>query len=37
MVMPLRSPGMNLKFAYLANPEGHVIGISKGMAQAPGA
>jgi len=36
-VMPATEiPGMNLKFAYLADPEGHVIGISKGMAQAPG-
>jgi len=37
-VMPATEiPGMNLKFAYLTDPEGHVIGISKGMAQAAGA
>ncbi len=34
-VMPVTDiPGMNLKFAYFTDPEGHVIGISKGMAQA---
>jgi hypothetical protein len=27
-------PGMNLKFAYVTDPEGHVIGISHGMVQA---
>jgi len=36
-VMPATEiPGMNLKFAYLTDPEGHVIGISKGMAQPAG-
>ena len=36
-VMPATDiPGMNLKFAYFTDPEGHVIGISKGMAQAAG-
>lgn len=37
-VMPATEiPGMNLKFAYVADPEGHVIGLSKGMGQASGA
>ncbi len=36
-VMPATEiPGMHLKFAYLTDPEGHVIGISKGMAQPTG-
>lgn len=36
-VMPATDiPGMNIKFAYLADPEGHVIGISKGMAGSQG-
>lgn len=36
-VMPATDiPGMNLKFAYFTDPEGHVIGLSKGMAQAAG-
>ena len=29
-------PGMDLKFAYFTDPEGHVIGLSKGMAQMAG-
>jgi predicted enzyme related to lactoylglutathione lyase len=33
-VMPATAiPGMDLKFAYFTDPEGHVIGLSKGMAQ----
>ena len=37
-VMPATEiPGMNLTFAYLSDPEGHVIGISKGMSQPAGA
>jgi predicted enzyme related to lactoylglutathione lyase len=31
---PTPIPGMNLKFAYFSDPEGHVIGLSKGMASA---
>lgn len=33
---PTAIPGMELKFAYFADPEGHVIGLSKGMAGAAG-
>ena len=33
---PAAIPGMELKFAYFADPEGHVIGLSKGMAGAAG-
>jgi uncharacterized protein len=34
-VMPATPiPGMDLKFAYFSDPEGHVIGLSKGMASA---
>jgi predicted enzyme related to lactoylglutathione lyase len=29
---PTAIPGMDLKFAYFADPDGHVIGLSKGMA-----
>lgn len=31
---PTVIPGMELKFAYFSDPEGHVIGLSKGMATA---
>lgn len=33
---PAAIPGMELKFAYFADPEGHVIGLSKGMVGAAG-
>lgn len=33
-IMPaIEIPGMNITFAYFSDPEGHVIGLSKGMAQ----
>jgi uncharacterized protein len=32
LVAPSEIPGMNLKFAYMTDPEGHVIGLSNGMA-----
>ena len=31
---PTEIPGMSLKFAYFTDPEGHVIGLSNGMAAA---
>ena len=35
IVMPATEiPGMNLTFAYVTDPEGHVIGVSHGIAQA---
>ncbi|MGA8015953.1 MAG: VOC family protein [Candidatus Dormiibacterota bacterium] len=33
---PTEIPGMELRFAYISDPEGHVIGLSKGMAQTSG-
>jgi uncharacterized protein len=33
-IMPATAvPGMNLTFAYLADPDGHVVGLSRGMRQ----
>lgn len=33
LVPPAEVPGMGLTYAYLTDPDGHVIGLSKGMAQ----
>jgi predicted enzyme related to lactoylglutathione lyase len=33
LVPPSVVPGLGLTYAYLADPEGHVIGLSNGMAQ----